>query len=118
LIENAAKYSPAHEPVDLSARRDGEWLTFVVADRGTGVDSAEAERIFEPFYRPASARPDVGGVGLGLSIARGIARAEGGDVTVAPREGGGSTFALRVPAIPVEELAHAVEDAAGEFRRY
>ncbi|HET7374306.1 MAG TPA: ATP-binding protein, partial [Gemmatimonadaceae bacterium] len=120
LIENAAKYSPAGVPIDLSARREGPWLAFAVADRGPGVPVAERERIFEPFYRRLSSAPDVGGTGLGLSIARGIAEAQGGSVTFRDRDGGGSVFTLRVPAIDAEELPHGSElvgDDAGESSR-
>jgi two-component system sensor histidine kinase KdpD len=99
LIENAAKYSPAHAPIDLHVARQGSRLVFEVADRGAGVPAAEADRIFERFYRQPSASPDVGGAGLGLSIARGIAEAEGGSVTYAPRAGGGSVFTLSVPLL-------------------
>src|SRR5262249_18421056 len=101
LIENAAKYSPRGSTIDLSARREGDQLVFAVADRGPGVPMEERERIFEPFYRRSGGAPDVGGVGLGLSIARGIAVAEGGSVSVSDRTGGGSVFALRVPALAV-----------------
>ena len=109
LIENAAKYSPPDAPIDLSARREGSFLAFSVADRGPGVPAAERERVFEPFYRRLSSAPDVGGAGLGLSIARGIGEAQGGDVTLQDRPGGGSVFTLRVPAIDAEELAHGSE---------
>jgi two-component system sensor histidine kinase KdpD len=111
LIENAAKYSPPSAPIELSAQREGPWLAFSVADRGPGVPMAERDRIFEPFYRrlPTTA-PDVGGVGLGLSIAGGIANAQGGSVSFVDRPGGGSTFTLRVPAMSADDLepeAHA-----------
>lgn len=114
LIENAVKYSPGNEPIDLSARRDGTWLLFAVADRGPGVPLSERERIFEPFYRRASSLPDTGGAGLGLSIARGIAEAQGGDVTLSDRAGGGSVFTLRVPAISGDEL-QAMPKTTDEF---
>jgi two-component system sensor histidine kinase KdpD len=114
LIDNAAKYSPPAQPIDLSARRDGAWLVFAVADRGPGVPTAERERIFEPFYRRASSLPDTGGVGLGLSIARGLAEAQGGGVTLDDRAGGGSVFTLRVPAVDADELP-AMPSATGEF---
>ena len=120
LIENAAKYSPADAPIDLSARREEQWLAFAVADRGWGVPVAEREHIFEPFYRRPSSAPDVGGTGLGLSIARGIAEAQGGSVTYAERTGGGSIFTLRVPAIDAERLEHGSElfgEDAGESSR-
>jgi two-component system sensor histidine kinase KdpD len=103
LIDNAVKYSPAGSPIDLSARLEGEWLVFAVADRGPGVPLGERERIFEPFYR-RSRSPDVGGAGLGLSISRGIATAQGGGLDLVDRPGGGSVFSLRVPAIPSAAL--------------
>src|SRR5262249_9099757 len=104
LIENAAKYSPPAAPIDLSARRDGAWLVFSVADRGPGVPASERERIFEPFYRRRTNQPDVGGAGLGLSIARGIAEAQGGTVALADRPGGGRVFSVRVPATLVSAV--------------
>jgi two-component system sensor histidine kinase KdpD len=99
LIENAAKYSPSGEPIDLAARRAEKWLEFSVADRGPGVPQEERTKIFEPYYRRPGVAPDAGGAGLGLSIARGIAEAQGGELEVDEREGGGSVFRLRVPAI-------------------
>ena len=104
LIENALKYSPPHSAVDLSAGRADDVLEFVVADRGPGVDPAERERIFEPFYRPTGVAPDGAGTGLGLSIARRLAEAQGGAVIYEPRSGGGSRFIFRVPAADVDEL--------------
>jgi two-component system sensor histidine kinase KdpD len=86
-------------------KREGTWLTFSVADRGPGVAVPERERIFEPFYRPPGVPPDVKGAGLGLSIARALAVAQGGSLRYDPRDGGGSVFVLRVPAIDVEEAA-------------
>lgn len=105
LIDNAAKYSPPGTPIDLTASLDGDgaWLVFSVSDRGPGVPRAERERIFEAFYR-RSGFADVGGAGLGLSIARGIAAAQGGGLDLEDRPGGGSTFRLRVPAIPSADL--------------
>jgi two-component system sensor histidine kinase KdpD len=80
-------------------RREGNALATSVADRGAGVPSAESGRIFEAFYRPTGMLPDVGGAGLGLAIARQLAEAQGGTVEYAPREGGGSVFTLRLPAV-------------------
>jgi K+-sensing histidine kinase KdpD len=102
LIDNAAKYSPPGTPVEVNAARDNEWLVFAVSDRGPGIPRGEHQRIFEPFYRPPGIAPDAsdvhgGGAGLGLSIARGIADAQGGSLTVGERPGGGSVFTLRVP---------------------
>jgi two-component system sensor histidine kinase KdpD len=97
LLENAAKYSPPGSPIAIRARQEGAWLRISVLDRGPGVPAEERERIFEPFYRPASTAPDVRGTGLGLSIARGLAVAQGGSVEFEPRAGGGSVFTLVLP---------------------
>jgi two-component system sensor histidine kinase KdpD len=104
LIENAAKYSPSGAPIDVAVTRDGEWLAIAVSDRGPGIPMRERDRIFEPFYRGPDHIPDAGGVGLGLAIARGIAEAQGGALSVVEREGGGATFRMLVPAIDVDEL--------------
>ena len=109
LIENASKFSPDGVPIEVTARREGSWLVFSVADRGGGVPVADRERIFEPFYRRAGSQPDVSGAGLGLSIARGVVQAQGGDVTLADRPGGGSVFSIRVPAIGSDELARLAD---------
>jgi two-component system sensor histidine kinase KdpD len=113
LIENAAKYSPPGAPIDVGARRVGQELRFWVADRGPGIADAERERIFEPFYRRRVGEVDMAGAGLGLSIAKGIADAQGGRLTFAPRDGGGSVFTLSVPAIDLtSESASTGESGA------
>jgi two-component system sensor histidine kinase KdpD len=103
LLDNALRYTPPGGEVDLSVAREGDWLAFTVADRGAGVDLRERERIFEAFYRPSGATPDAGHAGLGLSIARTLAEAQGGTLQYATRSGGGSQFILRVPAADVSE---------------
>ena len=95
LLENAAKYAPAGSTIDVNARRDGEWIRIDVSDHGVGVPPGDRERIFEPFYRAGTATAS--GAGLGLSIARAIAEAQGGSLSYTTRDGGGSTFSLRVP---------------------
>jgi two-component system sensor histidine kinase KdpD len=104
LLENALKYSPADSPVELLVKRDDDSLQFVVADRGPGIAPEERERIFEPFYRPATSAPDTGSAGLGLSIAQRLAAAQGGSVRYEPRENGGSLFILRLPAADLSDL--------------
>jgi len=72
-----------------------------VLDRGLGVPRGSEEKIFEKFYRAHdSLSSGIQGSGLGLTLARQIARAHGGDVAYAPRPGGGSCFSLRLPVIP------------------
>lgn len=104
LIDNALKYSPVERAVELEASRNGDWLEFRVSDGGRGIPEESRERIFEPFYRPESAAPDAGGAGLGLSIARAIARGQGGELMYESRPGGGSVFVLRVPFVEVTDL--------------
>ena len=91
LLENARRHAPG-SPIELSVhpREDGALL--VVADRGPGVAPSERERIFEPFYRPPKHREGEAGFGLGLDLARRIARQHRGDVRCLARPGGGTTF--------------------------
>ena len=106
LLENAIKYGPADEPIELWIVRIGDRVRLTVADRGPGIPDDERALIFEPFYRPKNARPDVGGAGLGLAIARRIAEAQGGALTHVPRSGGGSEFRFEIPAGTAAELAY------------
>lgn len=94
LLSNAEKYSG--ERKDIRVEMKGG--TVSVLDRGLGVPRGAEEKIFEQFYRAHdSLSSGIQGSGLGLTLARQIARAHGGDVTFQPREGGGSIFTLRLP---------------------
>ncbi len=107
LLENALKYSPATSPVELTVARRGDRLEFAVSDRGPGIPEAERERVFTPFYRPPHTPPDVGGAGLGLAVARGMAEAQGGHVRLEPRPGGGSVFVFDLAATELPLVAPA-----------
>ena len=98
LLENALKYSPSGEPVSLKAWRSGETVVFAVDDNGTGIDPAERDRIFEPFYRGRAIADGTRGTGLGLAIARQLAEAQQGTLTYVARAEGGSRFLLTLPA--------------------
>ena len=103
LLDNAAKYS---EPgtavrlvVDEAAGPDGPRARFAVVDRGIGMSAEELERAGTPFWRADGSRTRrTGGVGLGLALARRIARAHGGDVTLQSAPGQGTTARIDVPA--------------------
>ncbi|HEY2067797.1 MAG TPA: ATP-binding protein [Gemmatimonadaceae bacterium] len=109
LLDNALRYTPPGGVVDLWVAREGAELVFTVADRGVGVAPPERERIFDAFYRPSGSTPDTGHAGLGLSIARTLAELQGGTLTYAIREGGGSEFTLRLPAADLKEEATGAE---------
>jgi len=101
LLENAIKYTPAHSPIDLSASQDGASIVITVADRGPGLPPGDEQRIFEKFYR-ARAPQNGSGVGLGLTICRGIVEAHGGRIWAENRSGGGAVFRFTLP-IEVED---------------
>lgn len=95
LIENAVKYG-ARARVSIALDRDG--AAIVVDDDGPGVPEDERERVFEPFVRLEDSRNrETGGIGLGLAIARMVARSHGGDVVLGVRPGGGGRATLRLP---------------------
>lgn len=95
LLENGRKYGGAVEVVLEEAGTD---LSVSVLDRGPGIPEAELERVFDPFYRLEGSRSrSTGGSGLGLGIARNIARAHGGELTLRNRPGGGLEARLTLP---------------------
>ena len=98
LLDNAAKYSAPDAPVKLTVHPDGSALAFEIVDRGIGMTAEELERAGTPFWRADGSRArKTGGVGLGLALARRIARAHGGDVVLASRPGAGTTARLEIP---------------------
>ncbi len=101
LVDNAIKYSPPASPIEVSAGVNQNDVVFRVADRGAGISPAERDKVFTPFYRPPGGRTAADSTGLGLSIARRLAEAQGGTLIYAARAGGGSTFELRLPAATV-----------------
>jgi len=104
LLDNALKYSPATAPITISARGAAGGVVISVTDQGPGVPEAEQSRIFERFYRSATDRRHIAGTGMGLTIAREIMRAHGGEVSVASRPGHGAEFSLVFPARPQEKI--------------
>jgi len=95
LLSNAAAHGGNDKPIEVSAARDGSMLIISVADRGPGLASGEENKVFEKFYRGPRTRP--GGLGLGLSIARQLVEAHGGELLAQNREGGGARFSIRLP---------------------
>jgi two-component system sensor histidine kinase MprB len=95
LIDNAAKFSEAPSPVEVSVAHG----VVEVRDHGPGVAEADQPHVFQRFYRAASARPTPGS-GLGLSIVEQTARTHGGTVSVTNHPGGGAVFTLSLPEVP------------------
>lgn len=96
LLDNALKYTPAEGRVTVALRRDGPVAENTVRDTGVSIRPDGLPRVFEHFYRADPARSrDPGGTGLGLPIARWIARQHGGDVTLASALERGTTATVR-----------------------
>ena len=104
LLENALKFSPPSTAIELSATGSDHELAFEIADRGPGIPSGDEQRIFDKFYRAGSARE--GGVGLGLTICRGIIEAHGGKIWAENRPGGGALFRF---TLPIEKAQPTIE---------
>ncbi len=100
LLDNAAKYSEPSSPVRFIVKPTNGTtkIAFEIVDRGIGMSPEELERAFTPFWRADGSRTrKTGGVGLGLALARRIARAHGGEVSLESSAGSGTTARLEVP---------------------
>ncbi len=112
LLENALRYAPPSTAIDVMVSVSADALLCEIADRGPGLPPGEEERIFDKFYRADSARE--GGVGLGLTICRGIIDAHGGRIWAENRPGGGALFRF---TLPVEKSQPAMEPETAERTR-
>jgi two-component system sensor histidine kinase KdpD len=95
LLANAGSHTPARLPIEIDAEYTNDDLLISVSDRGPGIPMEATERLFEKFYRGDDHK--TGGLGLGLSIARGLVEAHGGRLTAENRDGGGARFTIRLP---------------------
>lgn len=98
LVSNALRHTPPDGRVTIHAEVTGDRLTIAVSDTGPGIAPGDLPKVFDRFWRADGSRSRAtGGSGLGLSIARRLARAHGGDITATSRLGRGSTFTIDVP---------------------
>ena len=96
-IGNAVRYSPRGATIRVRVEHDGDRALVIVADRGKGIAADDQARIFDKFGRVDASEP--GGNGLGLYIARRLARAMGGELSVDSAPGEGARFVLSLPAV-------------------
>ncbi len=97
LLSNAAKYSGVDAVVDVSVAAAPDGVAIRVRDHGPGIDPAEAESLFDPFYRSPSTAKMAGGAGIGLYVSRRLVDAMGGRISASPADGGGSEFTVLLP---------------------
>jgi two-component system, OmpR family, sensor histidine kinase KdpD len=109
LLENAVKHTAERTPIDVIARASGGELSIEIADRGSGLDPTELERVFEKFHTHRRGA----GIGLGLAIVRAVTEAHGGRIRAKNRAGGGASFEL---ALPGQRTATLAETAAAPRR--
>jgi two-component system, OmpR family, sensor histidine kinase VicK len=99
LVGNAIKYSPSGGQICLQAERRGRLVRIAVRDEGIGIPADQMDRLFRPFSRLGQrAARGIAGTGVGLYLAREIARAHAGDLVVRANDVRGVTFLLTVPA--------------------
>jgi two-component system sensor histidine kinase KdpD len=95
LVANAGGHTPRRLPIEIDAEYTNDRLLISVSDRGPGIPTEATERLFEKFYHGDDRK--TGGLGLGLSIARGLIEAHGGKLTAENRDGGGARFTISLP---------------------
>jgi heavy metal sensor kinase len=98
LLDNAIKYTPAGGSIEMTVNTVNDAAAITVKDTGIGISEKDIPRIFERFYRCDPSRSEAS-IGLGLSFARAIARAHGGDITVTSIPDQGSTFTVTLPKL-------------------
>jgi two-component system osmolarity sensor histidine kinase EnvZ len=97
LVDNALRYAGEDKPIEIRARRQDDWATIEVQDRGPGIPPDQVERLKRPFTRFETARSGARGAGLGLAIVDRIARTHGGRFDLLPRSGGGLVARIALP---------------------
>jgi two-component system sensor histidine kinase BaeS len=100
LVSNAIKYTPPGGRISITAGTEPAAFWISVQDTGPGISAGEQAAIFSPFYRAGRTRQSAPGMGIGLSVARDIVIAHGGEIRLESAPGMGSTFTVHIPLVP------------------
>jgi two-component system sensor histidine kinase KdpD len=111
LVENALKYTPPSSGISIAARRVAQEVEVAVTDTGPGVPAGEEESIFEKFHRAARTGP---GMGIGLTICRGIVTAHGGRIWYQRGDQGGASFRFVLPLDEAGPPKSVLPEAVGD----
>jgi two-component system sensor histidine kinase KdpD len=100
LLENAVKFSPSGQRIEIAAEAGEAEVIFSVLDRGSGIPKRDIDRVFEPFYRSEEVvSAGAQGAGLGLTVCERFAKMQGGRIWAEARPGGGTAFRFSVPSV-------------------
>jgi len=110
LMENASKFTHTDEKLEVGARHKGKWVHMWVKDNGTGIPTAEQERIFDKFTR-LRGTSKAGGLGIGLAFCRLAVLGHGGKIWVESEPGKGATFHFTFPIATKLQLAASTENS-------
>ncbi|MGQ9733047.1 MAG: sensor histidine kinase, partial [Candidatus Zipacnadales bacterium] len=107
LLRNAITYHPGNPRLTFIVRREGDRVLLELSDDGPGIPPAMVPRLFLPLEQgPADSSTSLRGLGLGLTIASGLARLMAGDLRFRSADGGGATFTIELPAASPPDDAH------------
>jgi signal transduction histidine kinase len=107
---HALEERPQPRRVRLTAHADGEWVQLAVADNGSGIADDIRSRVFDPFF---TTKPVGSGTGIGLAVSRGLVEAHGGSLVLAPSEGEGACFVIRLPVASEVSQRSGCNDVVG-----
>ncbi|MCI0432509.1 MAG: HAMP domain-containing histidine kinase [Gemmatimonadetes bacterium] len=113
LVDNAVKYGPAGQRIEMTVARAGGVAVITVDDEGPGVPPAERERVWEAYFRMDRERDSRSpGTGIGLAVVRELVKMHDGSVRIEDAPGGGARFVIELPAVPARERSPVDQEVA------